>query len=107
MGLVDKLKGIITWQSAVVIMFYLGAVLAITIIAILYDIVWLIAAGATTLGIVAGSITGVLRQPVAIVNPNETEVIKRLEAIERAQAEQATRLVDLQSAILLQEIEEP
>ena len=75
--MIDKFKGITNWQTVVVICFYIGAVLALTIVAVSYNIVWLIAAGATTLGIVAGSLTGVARGAfsapvVAQMNPNST-----------------------------------
>lgn len=76
MGMIEKLKGISNWQTVVVICFYISAVLALTITAIMYDIIWLIAAGATTLGIVVGSLSGVARQsfaaPVTGTNPTST-----------------------------------
>lgn len=77
MGFVDKLKGISTWQTVVTICFYIGAVLSLTIVAIMYDIVWLIAAGATTLGIVAGSLTGIATKTFSIANPGEKEQVSK------------------------------
>ncbi|GAG59208.1 unnamed protein product [marine sediment metagenome] len=101
MGMVERLKGISNWQTVTVICFYIGSVLAITIVAIQHDIVWLIAGGATTLGIVAGSLTGVARQSFSIPsipssipgNPSDDKI--------KALAQMKVRMADLESEIEL------
>ena len=80
MATIEKLRGISNWQTVVTVCFYLSAVLAITIVAVIYNIQWLIAGGATTLGIVAGSLTaGVGRAYSAVSgNPTNTNVNEEL-----------------------------
>ena len=98
MGMIEKLKGISNWQTVVVMCFYLSAVLAITIVAIIYDIVWLIAGGSTTLGIVAGSLTSAARSvvPQNLLNNVSNE---QLTKIELAQAEQSVLMANLKSEV--------
>jgi len=102
MGMVERLKGITNWQTVVVICFYIASVLALTITAIMYNIVWLIAAGATTLGIVAGSLTGVARGafsvPVATMNTNSTPK-KEIDGIKIAIANLLNEVLLLKSKI--------
>lgn len=96
--MIEKLKGISNWQTVVVMCFYLSAVLAITIVAIIYDIVWLIAGGSTTLGIVAGSLTSAARSvvPQNLLNNVSNE---QLTKIELAQAEQSVLMANLKSEV--------
>ena len=102
MGMIDKLKGISNWQTVTTICFYISAVTTVTGIAIYYNITWLIAAGATTLGIVAGSLTsGIKSIPVPTENPTnkqiETIENKRLEHIEHNIATLACEFANLKS----------
>lgn len=102
MGFVDKLKGISTWQTVVTICFYIAAVLSLTIVAIMYDIIWLIAAGATTLGIVAGSLTGIATKTFSVVNPGDKEEevsIQDIEELRICLADTRNELLALKSKV--------
>lgn len=110
MSLIEKLKGISNWQTVVVICFYISSVLAITIVAIMYNITWLIAGGATTLGIVAGTLTGVARQSFALPHPTTTvsnnpghniiDEQQKLDVIEKALAELSSYIVDMKTELV-------
>lgn len=100
MGMIEKLKGISNWQTTVVICFYLAAVLSVVIIAIVYDIVWLIAGGSTTLGIVASSLTNAARLSIS-TNSTKSDGKEQLNTVERAVAELSTVLVELKSEVEL------
>ena len=77
--MVERLKGITTWKTVVVLCVYLGAVLTVTLVAMQFDIVWLTASGATTLGIVAGSLSGMAKGQIlpAPNNPSSNDEQKK------------------------------
>ena len=105
MGMIEKLKGITNWQTVVVICFYIGTVLAVTMVAVVYDITWLMAGGATTLGIVAGSLTGVARgaftipTAIPVMNTNSDTTKKELDDLRICLAETRNELLLLKSKI--------
>jgi len=104
MGMIERLKGISNWQTVVVICFYIGSVLTITIVAVQYNIVWLIAGGATTLGIVAGSLTGVARQSFSIPTSNTSTKEQEIFEIQKTLASISNDIGDIKTEVAFMKI---
>lgn len=104
MGFVDKIKNIMTWESAVSLIFFLACITAIGIIGIVYDnmVVYvgaLVALGIPTsiMGNLSGAATTVSKLPAVMNNSNPTQ--KDIDDLRICLAETRNELLLLKSKV--------
>ncbi len=102
MGITDKLKNIVNWQSAVVLMFYFGGLVAIVIYGASMGIEILYIGGLIAMGIPT-SIFGAVGQRATIQNTKPTET-KKTDEVSLAIAELTVLVADLKSEVQLMQL---